>query len=160
MFGGEASPPPPSRLNPAASALSRLCVGPSEGIGTLEGLQQNAKCGGRASFLLADRMFTCHGEVADVKACGGSFRSSGIHFYLSLYASSTDTGSNSLLLPEVVNSQWGFAGTSVWKPVTLRNANTPADSRCAGKICYSPGDFLGVTVYHQRGEGTGYVRCT
>lgn len=112
-----------------------------------------------ATFILTDRKFTCHGEVVGVKACGGSPSSRGTHFYLSLYTSSNDSGNNSILFPEAVRTQWGFAGGSAWKPVTRneRSANTPADSQ-GSKVCYSPGDFLGVTVYHQHGDDTRYAR--
>lgn len=124
-----------------------LCAG-----SCVEGFQAR-QC---ATFILTDRMFTCHGEVVGVKACGGPRSRSGTHFYLSLYASSNDSGNNRILFPEVVRTQWGFAGGTAWKPV-IRSANAPADSR-AGKVCYSPGYFLGVTVYDQRGDDTGYAR--
>ena len=124
-----------------------------------EGLQ-NAKCDGRTSFVLTDRSFTCRGEVVAVKACGGSTSSSGIHFYLSLYATSTDSwGNSSIVFPEVIKSHWGFAGSDAWKAVTqnAQGANTPADSQCTDRVCYSPGDFLGVTVYSEHGKDTRYA---
>lgn len=116
---------------------------------------QTGQCGGIATFLLADRRFTCHGEVAAVKACGGPPRSGGIHFYLSLYASSNDSGTNSLLFPEVVKTEWGFAGFTGWKPVIRKSTGGASTSANSNNVCYSPGDFLGVTVYHQ--DTNGYI---
>ena len=120
-------------------------------MGAVDGLQ-SGQCGDVASFLLTDRRFTCQGDVADVKACGGPPpHSGGIHFYLSLYASSNESGKNSLLFPEVVKTEWGFAGFTGWKPVigkSTGSARTSANSQ-GTNVRYSPGDFLGVTIYQQ-----------
>ena len=124
-------------------------------MGAVDGLQ-TGQCGDIATFLLADRRFTCEGEVAAVKACGGPPRSGGIHFYLSLYVSSNDSGKYSLLFPEVVKTQWGFAGFTGWKPVTRNragSASTSANSKGTNSVSYLPGYFLGVTIYHQDNNG-------
>ena len=119
---------------------------------------QAKKCAGVTTFLLNDRMFTCSGHVTGVKACGYPNNTDGIHFYLSLYASSNDSGSTSILFPKVVRTLWGLAGDVVWKPVSQRRtSNTHTNSRY-DMVHYSKGQFLGVTIDPQIGVESRYIQ--